>query len=137
MTQVSYKAEIEITSQMIADQIITAIEGGSNYWCDGFFLQNCTLDGQTVEWRMNKSRPPLENPWYSDKRVYEGPFEIHVTEIGENAHKVLNPERINRGLEWLSKNQPGRITEIVSEEGDAETADVFLQACVLGEIVYG
>ncbi|MCW2077908.1 UNVERIFIED_ORG: hypothetical protein M2193_000083 [Bradyrhizobium japonicum] len=35
------------------------------------------------------------------------------------------------------KNHPHRVAEIIEETGDAETADVFLQACVLGDIVYG
>jgi hypothetical protein len=38
-TQIKFTARIEITPQMIADQITTAIEGGVNYWLDSFRAQ--------------------------------------------------------------------------------------------------
>ena len=50
---------------------------------------------------------------------------------------TLDMEAIERGLKLVAEKEPRRLAEIMSEDYDAETADVFIQYCVLGEIVYG
>lgn len=113
-----------LTPQQIADQIVTALEGGSNYWLERF------------DAKKGKERA-TEGPWYSDPKVWDGDYEIEVLADEDSKTYSFTPDKLKSGLEWLAKNHPWRITEIVEETGDAETADVFLQACVLGEIVYG
>ena len=52
--------ELEVTSEMIADQMVTAFEGGVNYWVEG----------------PSRSRArPRRNPWYSDRKLYEQDFD--------------------------------------------------------------
>lgn len=53
-----------ITGQQIADQIITAIEGGSGYWIRDFEL----VKGTTTE-----------DPRYADPKLYDQDFEIQIT----------------------------------------------------------
>lgn len=69
---------LEFTARHVADQMITAVEGGVNHWLKDFRLEQGT-----------------------------------------------------------SNERPDRYDEITEESGDAETADVFLQMIVFGEIVYG
>jgi hypothetical protein len=113
-----------LTAQQVADQIVTALEGGSNYWLDRFLPKK----GKELA---------VESPWYSCPNVWAGDYEIEVLADEDSKTYSFTPEKLKAGLEWLSKNHPRRIAEMVEENGDAETADVFLQACVLGEIVYG
>ncbi|MCW2077909.1 UNVERIFIED_ORG: hypothetical protein M2193_000084 [Bradyrhizobium japonicum] len=54
-----------ITAQQLADQIVTALEGGSNYWLERFTSKR------------GKERA-TEGPWYSDPKVWDGDFEIEV-----------------------------------------------------------
>ncbi|MBP1297016.1 MULTISPECIES: hypothetical protein [Bradyrhizobium] len=113
-----------LTAQQLADQIVTALEGGSNHWLERFHSKK------------GKERA-TEGPWYSDPKVWDGDFEIEVLADEDSVTHSFTPDKVKDGLAWLMKNHPHRVAEIIEETGDAETADVFLQACVLGEIVYG
>lgn len=113
-----------LTAQQVADQIVTALEGGSNYWLEQFK----PIKGKELA---------AESPWYACPNVWAGDYEIEILADEDSKTYSFTPEKLKAGLEWLAKNHPDRITEIVEETGDAETADVFLQACVLGDIVYG
>jgi hypothetical protein len=113
-----------LTAQQVADQIVTALEGGSNYWLGRFLPKK----GKELA---------VERPWYACPNVWAGDYEIEILADEDSKTYSFTPDKLKTGLEWLAKNHPDRITEIVEETGDAETADVFLQACVLGEIVYG
>lgn len=111
-----------ITYRKIADQIVTAIEGGSGYWMTSFRpVEDIKTD---------------VSPWYDDERIWAGNFNIEVTDDEEKVH-FFTPESLKKGLQWLADNHLWRIEQIVKDTGDAETADVFIQACVLGDIVYG
>lgn len=119
----TFTASIQIDAQKIADQIISAIEGGSGYWLEGFI--------PTPETRALAQ----ERPWYACPQVWSGNFEVKCDVEGEA--KLFKPENIQAGLEYLAAKYPDRIAEIVNESGDAETADVFLQACLFKDVVYG
>lgn len=112
-----------LSSEQIADQMVTALEGGSNHWLEHFHL-------------INGSPTPVR-PWYADPKLWAGDFEIDVCIGGEDEHVTLTPTHILRGQQILLDDYPHRWTEIVEETGDAETADVFLQLCVFGEVVFG
>ncbi len=50
----------------------------------------------------------------------------------------LDYEAIQRGVQLLARKYPARLAEILEAvPDDAVTADVFIQLCVFGEIVYG
>lgn len=108
-----------ISGQQVADQIITAVEGGSGYWINSFKLVKGTH---------------TESPWYSDPKLYEGDFEIEVLGHEDDESWTLTRQMVIDNIKLVT---PAIITEIVSEEGDADTADVFLQVLLFQEIVYG
>jgi len=112
-----------ITWRKITDQICTAIEGGADHWLESF------------QPRPEDKARTTERPWYADEKVWSEDFSIRCKV--ENNVRIFDREAVNRGLQWLAANHLWRLEEIVKETGDAETADVFLQACVLGDIVYG
>jgi len=101
-----------------------AIEGGSNYWLETFYPK------KGVE-------RVTEVPWYSDPKFWDGDFLVEAKADDDDTLYMLTPDKIKSALQWLMDNYMWRITEIIEETGDAETGDVFLQACLLGEIVYG
>jgi hypothetical protein len=125
-----YKATITVASQIIADQVVTAIEGGINYWCKSAYL-------------ISSENKPDDTIWYAEPKLYEGDFVIeftlHEPHDGEQTVYRLTPEAVRKGLAVLSSNpdRSFRIAQIVDEMGDAETADVFIQACLFGDIIYG
>lgn len=50
---------------------------------------------------------------------------------------TLDGKAIQRGLDCFHEQAPRHYVDAIRENDDAETADVFVQLCLFGEIVYG
>ncbi len=128
MSKHSFTTEVEIDPQMVADLMVTAIEGGSNYWVNSIVLKEAKTPNRT-------------EPWYANPALYEDAFHIKVYEMDEEGQPTeehyIGQHGMRVGLEKMANKAPGHFTNIVSDQWDAETADVFLQYVVLGDIVYG
>jgi hypothetical protein len=119
-----YTTTVEVSPRHIADQIVTAIEGGVGYWLEKF---------EPVK---GHERATTE-PWYDDEKVWSDDFLVKCSVIEEEKTFEFTPQSIRDGLQWLAANRAHRIEQILQETGDADTADVFLQACLFKDIVYG
>jgi len=124
----------KVTPQMIADQMVAAIEGGINYWCAR--VRPCSPSKGEVRAQVEAEGREFVN-WYQEPWYYDRPFRIEVLEEDEATAVILTQEAVAAGLKLLAERYPDRLREIVEETGDAETADVFLQCCLFGEIRYG
>ncbi|WLA44915.1 hypothetical protein QIH80_23520 [Bradyrhizobium elkanii] len=82
-----------LTAQQLADQIVTALEGGSNHWLERFHSKK------------GKERA-TEGPWYSDPKVWDGDFEIEVLADEDSVTHIFTPDKVKDGLAWLMKNHP-------------------------------
>ncbi|ARQ95254.1 hypothetical protein [Bradyrhizobium phage BDU-MI-1] len=112
-----------LTWRKITDQIVAGLEGGISYWAASFKPEG--------EIKTDVS------PWYDDEKFWaRGGWKINV-ETHEDGTEVITPEKLAAALQWLADNHLWRIQQIVKETGDAETGDVFIQACVFKDIVYG
>jgi len=110
-----------LDKQDIIDLFVTALEGGSNYW---YFI------------------PTLPNGVNSSEKIGN-----HILEGGyivfydvEDHSEILGTVDMNSILEAISliKSQYPDVWEnIILENADANDADVFLQLCVMGEVVFG
>jgi hypothetical protein len=130
---------INISPRRIADLMVTAIEGNhmTRAWCHGIY------------WQTKQSRPPRNpngGPWYDNPAVFAEPFQIEVYEIvdetrapaGDNLKlHVCTQDTFREGLAIMADKYPAHFGDILSENEDAVTADVFLQCVALKEIVYG
>ena len=103
-----------ITPMTVSDIMITAIEGGCNYWIDGFSIR-----GQA---RGAYGKPSsFKGDWIVDIEVYED-----------------DPVTITKAaLQKAMHDNPDRTLQIIDGSYDAETVDVLLQCAAFGEIVYG
>lgn len=127
---VTFDTTISLSAEKISDQVVTAVEGGIAYWSTGFYL-------------VQPSRADLtEKPWYADPKLYEGDFKIRV--VQEEEHKAgagrdvfLTPDSVRTGLKVMAEKYGSHFADMVQENGDATTADVFLQCCVFGDLIYG
>ena len=139
------KTEVEIPNDIIVALVITAFEGGSNYWAPNVEF-NGTRDGYDA------------NPWYSAEKYtnYLAQADGLSTDVSERVlwfilfededesgvmedmkkHNIGRVQ-IEKGLNLMAANASWHFNNIVNDNWDAETADVFLQYVVLGEIVYG
>jgi hypothetical protein len=120
-----------VPAQKISDQLTASFEGGSNYW-----LQSAAL--------MKADNKPTDRPWYSCPEVFEGAFEVQLGyddpseyEGLGNGRKVITDADVRSGLDVMRREHPKQFAKVMTGDGDADTADAFLQCCLFGEVVYG
>lgn len=120
---------IDVTEQMLKDLLITAVEGGSNYWAA--FRAYDHVRGYVEVF----DREANEALWAK----YRESDDDEVVEEMAPHWKPVNVARLLAGLALLARStMPKRhLAAVLSGNADAENADVVLQFAVLGECVYG
>ena len=117
------KVQFNFTAESVANLIITAVES------DGGWLENFSSKGLP--------RPDGVTWWEQLPNVLDtNDWELVFKDIDGDKH-VLNREKVESGLRLLLTEEPEHYQDWRAENYDAITADVFLQLCLLGEVVYG
>jgi hypothetical protein len=130
MTKVTINMNVEIAVERIADLLICAFEGGSNYW---YLIQSYKAPANYD--RYNSGTKRLDYPLNEG-----GALEISSTEDDEIEGKTrwtLDYDACVEGLQMMAKKYPWHFAAILDESDDADTGDVYLQCCLFGEVVYG
>lgn len=125
-----FQCSIFIPFQRIADLVCTGWEGGmygSASWIDtAVVVQGGIKDGEPVEYSW-------EHP------LYNGVLSLtYGEEENDTQTKLFNIASIRQG--WRLFQLPANrhhFNDFMNENEDAITGDVFIQLCVLGEVVYG
>ena len=132
----TFTQTVEIKSERIEDLLVTALEGGSNHW----------LCLSSEELKNNAEKLKGETKAY--RQIMLGAT-LSVFDVEEPDHKLgdLNAITIVSALQAMANGEDLKgkkndhlkthFNNFVSENDDAETADVVVQIAVLGEIVYG
>lgn len=102
-----------ITNQMIADLFVTAYEGGSNHWLD-----------RTMGRQHGHNYGPNMTAYIVFADDDHTPYSISWNTI-------------QTGLKIMQRDYPRHWADLINDNMDADTADVFLQCVCFGEIVYG
>lgn len=137
-----FSVTIPVDESRVADLLCTAFEGGVGYWARiiGKVVPEVVWQGGSWKGEIySYVHYPLSHGGAIILRDAELPDpEDAVEEMGESLEDkwVLDREAIARGLR-LFPNHPFHLSNWLNENEDAETGDVFVQLCVLGEIVYG
>lgn len=111
----------EVTDYDLASVLVTASEGGSNYWAEIEVVDRTTFPGDSI---------PLQT-------------RIHVRDRESGRQWHVGLDAMARGLEKaLALCLAGELGYLRSQLGciagiDAPAADLVLQLATLGEIVYG
>lgn len=107
------RIDMECDNQRIADLLVSAFEGGSGYWAR------------------------ISGPYVAPLRIVRGEAYMLVVDCEERKTYSLDREAIERGLGIFRRTAPRHFGNWLAEHDDAETGDVFLQCCILGEVTYG
>lgn len=122
---------VAITSEDIANLMITAFEGGAT-WAEKARCTRCTISLSS----MGKG----DGPWYANPGLYEDD-QMRITvwyhDGMDSQSKELDRAAILAGLKVMEADYPAHFDDVVQDNHDAITADVFLQCVVFGEMVYG
>lgn len=147
-----FRVEQEVSAADIAGLLCSAFEGGSNYWCSITAYQepkeiHPVLDKKKVF--RHTDFPLLEGGAVICRDTMEEPSTDEEDEPIENedgtmvdappvyTQLVLDREAIQRGLRLMAEKHPHHWANFVGDNSDAITGDVFLQLCLLGDIIYG
>lgn len=127
------KIELNISSEIIANMMISAFESGDPVttaarggWCNGINLPAESSDAL----------------WYAEPTFWRGDFQIEIIEVDdestghETKHKV-DRARMQAGLVTMARKFPHIFAHILSDDTDAPCADIFLQCICFGEEKYG
>lgn len=118
-----------LSKQDQQDLLITALEGGSNYWY---------AIGDSPEFKALEKKP---SEAYSERvfRFIEngGSLPIFDLELEDEFLGNLTKESFNKGAAVMLEHYKSHFANILTEDWDAETADVWFQCCIMGDIMYG
>jgi hypothetical protein len=109
--EIKYTVPVEytITEYDLDCLLVTAFEGGINYWA-----------------RINLRK----GHGYFDAKV-------HDFEEADRGDCVLTREKLLAGIKLCATKYPRHFKDFIDESGDATTADVIVQCALFGEVVYG
>lgn len=120
MTDFIIATETSIPSHKVADLMVTAFEGGSNYW----------LASATPMIR------PATSPWYADPDFWATDFLVKLKDDQDEQYE-LTPDLLQAGFNALANKYPSHARDLAADEYDADTADALLQCALFGDITYG
>lgn len=115
--------------ERITNAIIGAFEGGSTEWV-GSAQYTFEPDGVTG------------NPLYAEDLFWAKGGKMRLTyDNPEDGDELLQKEigllEIKAGLRSMAEKSPRHFNDLLTEDDDAITHDVFLQHVVFGEVIYG
>lgn len=62
---------------------------------------------------------------------------VWIADSEEDKLHTFNLKKIKKGLTIMAKKEPKHFADFMSENSDEVTADVFLQCCLFGQVIYG
>ena len=145
MKNVEFKMDVSIPLEAIEEVLVTALEGGINYW-------GC-LDGEDLnvlyDWLDKKitkgelKRDDSVHYGWMDAMFQGCPHKVAVYDVEDDEDEeplgYLSMENIGKGLQLAMRDYPETYAQHFPEydSGDVISADVLFQLMVMGDVVYG
>ena len=143
-----------LTKNNIIDLFVTSLEGGSNYWYYMDLPDNIKTYGQSTSEAVGEYILQGGEIYFYDIEEYEnvvrnkkkGEYNIQGDLIDQKSYKedlddtylgYVDMDKVLESIPIIKKDYPEIWERILLEQADAGDADVFLQLCVMGEVVYG
>ena len=125
----------KVSTRRILDLIVTAFEGGSNYWIQEV-ISNPPAGTKYEDFKEGGKHASTEYyPAYQVLPFVGGSLTIIDNEDGTKY--CLNSTAIADGIQLMATKYPRHWNNFIYENDDAETADVFLQCATMGDVVFG
>jgi hypothetical protein len=143
-----------LTKEDIIDLFVTALEGGSNYWYHMDLPDNIKSFGQSTSEAVGEYILQGDYIEFYDVEEYDrvlrdkerGDYNVQGDvedeksfneDLEETKLGYVDMNKILEAITIIKKEYPEVWENILLEQADAGDADVFLQICVMGEVVYG
>ncbi len=125
------KINLEIKDELITDMLITAFEGGSNYWatlCD--VKRKYFVKGDSLAENVARS-------FIADKEYKLDVYDVESDEDEPDLLGSVTYASIESALGIMAKDYPKTYASIMSDNMDGDDADVWFQIAAMGEVVFG
>ena len=138
-TEEKVRIEFDVPLKKVRDLLVTAFEGGSNYWMR---YSNCKYP-EHLKNEVVRSIDDLENYYPLSVMCVTTPdcsIDIHeFNDVGEitDTHKGVNMQTIKKGLSAYATKCPQGFSDFINGDTDITTADTLLQIALFGEVIYG
>jgi hypothetical protein len=117
----AFGVNVPVSDKRVGDLLCGAFEGGSSW----FLIKRYeNPDNLPTDYKH------IELPLSEHGAVICADCELGVPEWR------LDRAAIDRGLKLMATKHPKHWGDFIGENDDADTADIFLQLCLLGELVY-
>lgn len=135
-----------ISDQRVGDLLCCAIEGGIGYWAAIVGYEKPEQMPSKGVLGDEKITRYIDYPIAGGAVLFQAPEDdstdddegFYVDPDGQRLPVYrLDREALTRGMKIMQDKYPRHFGNFISENDDAETGDVFVQCCLLGEIVYG
>lgn len=117
--------DVEVYDSLIADQIACAFEGGINYWC-------VAAEVSLPCGRRVSTTYIVENPGLVELLT----IRLWHDEDPDVPPAVIVADNLRSAIIKMRDEYPSDLGDMMAEDGDADTADLFMQLAAFGEIVY-
>lgn len=124
MAVINVTIQLEITDEQFGNLLVSAFEGGSNYWIERIQVDPRPRDSKAIN---------NYETMFADGRGVR----IWAEDAEEEGGYWLDKEAAIKGFQLLATYYPKCLSNIQQEQDDAEDADVWLQLALFGEVVYG
>ena len=121
---------VDVDWDKITNAIIGAFEGGSTDWL------------RQAEYMPNDKPVRRGDPAYAeaDFWVNDGQMKLSYDNPEKGpalARKVIGQTEIAHGLKAMASKHPRHFNDLVTENDDGITHDVFIQCVIFGKVIYG
>lgn len=131
---VQVSIEFHVDAEQIVSLLVGAIEGGINYWAQSADYKGRKPIGDAASYDWYAEVDFLLSPGWKFKLSYD----LEEGKEGDSKGRCLiNLTKVRQGLRSMALNDPKHFADLISENADATTADVFMQHIVFGKVIYG
>lgn len=132
---VSIPVNVNVTISTIRNLLTCAIEGGSNYW--GAFREDPNFIKSITEADKDAYVKSEGGEYYACYDIKNPYYCLRVSDAEGGTTYNVTLENLIKGLGIMANRYPRHFKDVINENYDAVTGDVFVQCSVFGEIVFG
>jgi|TARA_R110000782_G_scaffold221245_1_gene308442 hypothetical protein len=125
------KLKLELTYETFENIIVTALEGGSNYW----YMLGDTKGIPKRDDMPNEA--PSQRIAYGLWHNKDSELPIWDLEEEDELLGTLTYDSVREGMQIACDNYLEEINMMIGEDYDAWTADTLFQVLVMGEVTFG
>ena len=147
--EISFTQNVKVTMEQIKNMLVGALEGGSNYWywiskinppknLDRHDAHNniynaAMNDGGSLVF---VDKDDIKTDFFFGKAILDKNGDV-IPKDDDIEEFVLDWNKIVNGLKLMAKKASNDFKNMIDGNDDEITADVFLQYCLFGKLIYG